>query len=51
MTNFERDVLRAMNGEHVPGLIWGAAISQALDALKGAGLISQREALQEKVTP
>lgn len=37
MTDFERDILRSLNGEDVPGLSWGAAMGVAVGWLQGAG--------------
>ena len=40
-TDFDVDVLRAMNGEDVPGMAWGAAMSVAIEYLYGAGYASR----------
>lgn len=41
LCEYEVDVLRECNGEQVPGLTWGAAMSVALEALEGEGLIAR----------
>ena len=41
MTDYERDVLRSMSGEHVEGLCWGAAMSEAVEALYERGLVDR----------
>ena len=40
LTEFELDVLRAANGESVPGLGWGAAMAAAIEYLRERGLVS-----------
>ena len=35
----EMNVLRAISGVEIPGLVWGAAMSVAVSALQGRGLI------------
>lgn len=37
MNEFERDVLRVIAGEDVPGMMWGAAMSEAVEYLQGRG--------------
>lgn len=39
MTEYEWDLLRELNGED-RGLMWGAAMSEAIGALKGKGLVT-----------
>lgn len=39
---FDREVLRSLNGEDVPGLAWGAAMSVAIEYLHGKGLVTRR---------
>lgn len=36
-TQHDLDVLKEIRGEHQPHLIWGAAMSEALEYLQGAG--------------
>ncbi len=36
---YERDVLRNIAGQDVPGLSWGAAMSVALESLHGKRLV------------
>lgn len=40
ITEYERDILRALNGEKVPGLAWGAAMGAAIEFLRGRRLVS-----------
>ena len=40
LLDFEVDVLRVANGEEVKGFAWGAAVSEALGALKARGLVT-----------
>ena len=42
MTDYERDIMRHLNGEDVPGLSWGAAMGEALEFLRGDGYVRQR---------
>jgi hypothetical protein len=37
MTPFDRDILRHLNGEEMPGLSWGAAMGAAVEWLQGMG--------------
>lgn len=37
--DYDMEVLRAIGGEDVPGLRWGAAMSVSVEYLKGRGLI------------
>lgn len=39
MTAFDIQVLRAVSGEKVEGLAWGAAMSVAIEFLGGHGLV------------
>ena len=39
MTDFERKILRHLNGEDVPGLTWGAAMGVAIEWLEDNGYI------------
>lgn len=39
----EKDVLRACNGEEVPGLAWGAAMSVCLEYLEAGGWLETRD--------
>lgn len=41
LIEFELNLLRSMNGEDVPGLAWGAAMSEALGSLRGGGYVRQ----------
>ena len=41
MTEFERDILRHLNGEDVPGLCWGAAMGVAISGLRAIGLVER----------
>ena len=38
MTDYDVKVLRCIAGENVPGLTWGAAMSESLSFLRGTGL-------------
>ncbi len=40
LTPTEIDVLRHLNGDAAPGLVWGAAMSEACGVLAGRGLIT-----------
>ncbi len=40
-TGFEIDVLRDLNGEHVEGMVWGAAMGAAVEWLYGQGYITR----------
>jgi hypothetical protein len=37
LSDYEINILRVLNGEDVPGLMWGAAMSAACGHLKGTG--------------
>ena len=39
ITDYERGILRHLNGEDIPSLTWGAAMSETIGALKGMGLV------------
>ncbi len=39
MVKYEAEVLRCIAGEDVPGLSWGAAMSVALESLRGKRLV------------
>ena len=41
MTSYERDILRHLSGEDVPGLAWGAAMSVAVEWLQGMGYVTR----------
>lgn len=41
LDDFELKVLREVSGEKVPGLQWGAAMGQAVEVLKGFGLVEK----------
>ena len=41
MTDFERDILRSLNGEDVAGLTWGATMSVAVEWLQGKGFVTR----------
>ena len=43
---YEIEVLRHLNGEDTPDLIWGAAMSEALSALKSGGFVKMELASQ-----
>lgn len=40
LTDYERDILRHLNGEDVAGLCWGAAMSEAIEYLHETGFAS-----------
>jgi len=40
ITEYERNILRSMNGEDVPGLKWGAAMGAAIEFMRGDGLVA-----------
>lgn len=42
MIDFEKEILRHLNGEDVPGLSWGAAMSEAIEYLSGNGYVTPR---------
>lgn len=42
ITEYEKQLLRHLVGEQVEGLMWGAAISVAVEHLHGAGLVERR---------
>lgn len=39
---FQVEVLRVLAGEEVPGFVWGAAVTEAAESLKEAGLAAGR---------
>ncbi len=39
ITDYERDLLRHLDGQDVPGLAWGAVMGEALGFLKGSGYV------------
>jgi len=39
MTDYEKKILRHLNGEDVPDLSWGAAMGEAIGFLKGDGYV------------
>jgi hypothetical protein len=39
ISDYERDLLRHLNGEDVPGLSWGAAMGAAIEFLRSDGLV------------
>jgi len=41
LTDYDRDILRMLDGEDVPGLAWGAAMGAALGFLRSCGLVRQ----------
>lgn len=41
MNDYERDVLRHIAGEDVPGLTWGAAMSEAVEWLFKHGYVGR----------
>ncbi len=45
-TDYEMKLLRHLNGAEEPDLIWGAAMSEALGSLKGAGFVKMENAGQ-----
>jgi hypothetical protein len=44
LSDYEINILRVLNGEDVPGLMWGAAMSAACGHLKGTGYATSVEA-------
>jgi len=42
ITDYERDVLRSLAGENVPGLMWGAAMAAAIEYLTGRGYVKRQ---------
>lgn len=42
LINYEIDLLRSMNGEDVPGLMWGAAMGVAIERLLDDGYVAER---------
>ena len=36
---FDRDLLRHLSGETVPGLVWGSAMGESVEWLYGRGLV------------
>ena len=46
MTDFEKEILRHLNGEDIPGLSWGVAISEAIEYLSGNGYVIRRRKTQ-----
>ena len=51
LDDHDLDVLRCINGEDVPGLLWGAAMSVSLEALCGGGyarLVGGRATITDK---
>lgn len=49
LSEYERSLLHHLNGEDVPGLMWGAAMSEAIETLYSAGYAS-RTAGRYKIT-
>ena len=41
MTEYEMKVLRHLDGEDIPDLMWGAAMSEAAEELLGAGYVER----------
>lgn len=41
LTDFDRDLLRSMNGEKIEGLAWGAAMGEAVEFLHECGLVTR----------
>lgn len=39
LIDYEIEVLRCVSGEEVAGLSWGAAMSEAVETLKGRGFV------------
>ena len=39
LSEFEKDILRCLNGEDVPRLAWGAAMGEAIEHLSGRGYV------------
>ena len=37
MTDYDKEILRHLSGEDVPGLCWGAAMSEAIGYLRRNG--------------
>lgn len=53
MTDFECDVLKYLDGQAVPGLAWGAAMSEAVERLRGQGYVRRewdRHVINYKIT-
>lgn len=50
LTDYEVKILRAINGEDVPGLKWGAAMGAALELLREDGLVRIASNGQAKLT-
>jgi hypothetical protein len=42
LTDYDRDMLRHLNGEDVPGLFWGAAMGECIEHLHGHRLVERR---------
>jgi hypothetical protein len=42
LTDYEITILRMLNGETVDGLLWGAAMSEAIEALFEGGYVTRR---------
>lgn len=41
LSDYDRDILRMLNGEKVEGLAWGAAMGAAIGFLRGDGFVRQ----------
>lgn len=41
LTSYDIDILRALSGEHVEGLGWGAAMSECIEFLEGRRLVEK----------
>ncbi len=39
MSEFDIDLLRALRGDKIPGLTWGAVMSVSIEWLKGQGYV------------
>lgn len=41
LNRYERDILRHLNGDVIPGFTWGHKMSVTLGFLKGCGMVQQ----------
>lgn len=41
LIDYEIDILHSLNGEDVPGLMWGAAMGECIENLYGGGYVTR----------